>query len=120
MVEALRRQRIDVAGYDFLVVVNPDPSSPEGGASYPGSAPPWYIYLGNFSTWTTPLTQANLTSIANAAYHHEIGHYWGWRHDWTCMYEGPFISEPALFGWTDTGGDGTPEIIDPTPYGTGP
>ena len=23
-----------------------------------------------------------------------------------------------LFGWSDTDGDGVPEIIDPTPYGT--
>lgn len=120
VVDALRRQRVDTDGYDFLIVVNPDPAVSEGGISYPGSAAPYYIYMGNFSAWTTTLTQANLTAIANAAYHHEIGHYWGWHHDWSCMNAGPFITNPALFGWTDTDGDGIAEIVDPTPYGMAP
>jgi hypothetical protein len=120
VVDTLRRRRIDVDGYDFLVVVNPDPDVTEGGGSYPGSAAPYYIYMGNFNAWTAPLTQADLTAIARASYHHEIGHYWGWQHDWSCMNDGPFITNPELFGWTDTDGDGVPEIIDSTPYGTSP
>jgi hypothetical protein len=27
------------------------------------------------------------------------------------------MTDPVLYGWTDTDGDGIPEIIDPTPYG---
>jgi hypothetical protein len=120
IVRDLRREHIHVDDYDFLVVVNPDPTIVEGGRAYPGSTAPYYIYMGNFNAWITPLTQADLTLIARSIYHHEIGHYWGWQHGWSCMNEGPFITNPELFGWTDTDEDGVAEIIDSTPYGTSP
>lgn len=117
VVRNLRRERIDVDDYDFLVVVNPDPEGTEGGKAYTDTLAPYYIYV---NTRTTLLTQADLTATAVTAYHHELGHHWGWEHDWSCMNDGPFTTNPVLFGWTDTDGDGVPEIIDPTPYGTAP
>jgi hypothetical protein len=117
VVDALGRRGIDVDGYDILVVMNPDPDGTEGGISDPGTPAPYYIYV---NTRPTLLTQADLTAIAETAYHHELGHYWGWKHDWTCAYDGPFITDPSLFGWTDTDDDGVAEIIDSTPYGRVP
>lgn len=112
-----------VSAFDFVVAINPNPGIDEGGASYPGSSPPYFIYLGNFGKWRTTLTPADFASLAHAAYHHELGHYWGWEHDWTPECGGgspfsPFITAPILFGWEDTDGDHIPEILDPRPYGT--
>lgn len=110
---------LDVSDFDFVVVLNIDPNSSEGGRSHPGTPAPYFVYMGNFSNWQTSLTSAEFASIARAAYHHEIGHYWGWQHDWTCGNPGPFITAPVLFGWIDTDGDGVPEILDSSPYGRG-
>jgi hypothetical protein len=59
---------------------------------------------------------------------HEAFHHFGYpgTHDWPCT-EGLRVDAsdccgsseiPALLlGWTDTDGDGIPELVDPTPYG---
>jgi hypothetical protein len=58
---------------------------------------------------------------------HELAHVLGWQHTWplgsgsggaTCDWNNENPTWPTLlFGWTDTDGDGVPEILDPTPYG---
>jgi hypothetical protein len=62
-----------------------------------------------------------LRSIASAVYDHEVGHIWGWEHEWDrgaeCSGCFLFITPAALFGWTDTNGDGIPEILSDSPYG---
>jgi hypothetical protein len=118
---------VDALDFDFVVAINPDPAIIEGGRADVGTAAPHFVYMGNFGPWSNELTAANFTSIARAAYHHEIGHHWGWRHDWVVSCGGlvveplapfvPFITAPVLFGWEDTDGDGVPEILDSTPYG---
>ena len=82
------------------------------------------IYVGNYSHWTTPLRAQDWRKIAWTTFHHEVAHQWGWVHDWspTCGgtrlgYE-PFLAAPVLFGWEDVDGDGVPEILDDTPYGS--
>jgi hypothetical protein len=108
-------------GYDFVVVLNPDPDRPEGGFAAFGTAAPHFVYMGNYGSWSSPLSGAAFVNVAAAAYHHEIGHHWGWRHDWTDCADAsawsPFITAPVLFGWEDTDGDGIPEILDTAPYG---
>ena len=64
------------------------------------------------------LPESRFTGLAYAAYHHEIGHVWGWEHEWSDpfdLYMG-FITDASLFGWLDIDGDGLPEILDETPY----
>ena len=64
------------------------------------------------------LNAAMLDSLAQTLYHHEIGHVMGWSHHWRGGPAGTrIITNPALFGWTDTDGDSIPEMADPTPYG---
>ena len=58
---------------------------------------------------------------------HELAHALGWQHVWplglgsggaTRDWNSENPTWPTLlFGWTDTDGDGVPEILDPTPYG---
>jgi hypothetical protein len=58
---------------------------------------------------------------------HEMSHLFGMMDSWPFQPEG--LTRPdgspgddwipyAMFGWTDTDGDGIIEILDPTPYGT--
>ncbi len=58
---------------------------------------------------------------------HELAHAMGWQHEWPIGDGGTATTREwvngiqlwpvLLFGWTDTDGDGIPEILDPTPYG---
>jgi hypothetical protein len=61
-------------------------------------------------------------------FNHELIHSYGWMHWWPTgdgsparqfgMAENMQVDLPVLmFGWTDVDGDGTIEILDPTPYG---
>jgi hypothetical protein len=126
---ALARLGRSIAGYDFVISINVDPSRTEGG--FAAGRTPAFIYMGNIGPFKAPLRMADVTQIAGAVYYHEVAHHWGWpgTHDWTnggCQanagWEGvnpltkPFLP-PLLFGWEDLDGDGVPEILDQTPYG---
>ena len=115
---ALQRQGTNTAGYDFVVSINIEPSRSEGGFATPGSTP-GFIYMGNFGNWNAPLSASQVSSVVRAVYHHEIAHHWGWpgTRDWSCSAASNFITQPVLLGWEDVDGDGTPEILDQTPYG---
>lgn len=107
--------------YDLIVVMDPDPANPAGGFAFFGGN---WAYIGWFlggSDGFVTLTESDLGFLARALYHHEVGHAWGWEHSWdgnNLSYNGPLIVNPILFGWTDTDGDGIPEILDDTPYGS--
>jgi hypothetical protein len=118
--EAAVRKGLPVDGYEFIVSIDIDPSRSQGGFAGQNG----FIYMGNYSRWSRPLTPAEWINVANAVYHHEVAHHWGWpgSHDWSRECGGqstsrPFIVSPVLFGWTDLDGDNIPEILDPTPYG---
>jgi hypothetical protein len=124
----LRRNGIATDGYDFVAVINLDPDRGEGGFALDAEG---FIYMGNFSHWNRPLNEHDWRIVANAVYHHEVAHHWGWQHGWAappgaagfsaseCRNDPdrPFIVPPVLFGWEDVDGDGVPEILDTTPYG---
>jgi hypothetical protein len=122
---ALEPTGMSTSGYDFVVVINLAPGMAEGGFATVGDASPHFVYIGNLGRWAAAPTSEQLAMVAGSAYHHEIGHHWGWQHDWTptCgdyVPFAPFITGPILFGWEDTDGDGVPEILDATPYGRVP
>lgn len=117
---ALALAGTSTSGYDVVAAINIDPDTSEGGFSVAGQ--PAFVYMGNYSHWSSRPSEAGFYGIARATYHHEVGHHWGWAHQWTPWCGGtppfdPFITAPVLFGWEDTDGDGVPEILDPTPYG---
>lgn len=109
-----------VDDYEIIAVMDIDPANASGGFAFFGGS---FAYIGYFSLpdpGFVNLTAEHMASTTRALYHHEIGHSWGWEHNWDnggLTYRGPLIVNPRLFGWTDTDGDGVPEIQDPTPYG---
>ena len=118
---ALSAKGIDVSGFDFVATLNPEQGDPAGGGkAFLGGGAPHFVYYGTGRTLTSG---SDFDSAAATLYHHEIGHHWGWQHDWTPSCGGyvpsyrPFITDPVLFGWEDTDRDGVPEILDSTPYG---
>lgn len=114
----LAEDGMDRNEFDILVLLDIDYDVNAGGfASFRGR----FVGMG----WiygdqvARELNRENLMGIANAIYHHEIGHVWGWEHEWA-IPEGVnagFITVPVLFGWHDMDGDGVPEILDSNPYG---
>ena len=114
------QEGISADRFDIIISINIDPAELEG-----GFASGAFVYVGNYTPWEGPLTARDMYWIASTAYHHEVGHVWGWpgTHDWSGSCGGtdlgfkPFIVPPILFGWEDVDGDGVPEILDTTPYG---
>ena len=103
--------------YDLVIVLDLDADRLSGGFASPGG----FVYMGwFFGSEAREITPSRAEILGFATYHHEVGHHWGWEHEWTGgerVPGSPFITAPSLFGWTDTDGDGVPEILDPTPYG---
>ncbi len=118
--EVLISRGIVLKNYDLIVVMDMDPAHPAGGFAFLGGT---WSYIGYFFAGDpgfVMLPDELLRSVARALYHHEVGHAWSWEHEWdpaSTTYSGPMIVNPRLYGWTDTDGDGVPEILDNTPYG---
>jgi len=109
----LSNQGIDRNTHDILVVMDLDPDNPAGGW---GDWASRTAHLGWIYDDSRDLSEKNFFGMAYAVYHHEIGHIWGWEHNWGDDPEEVFITNPELFGWTDYDNDGTIEIIDPKPF----
>jgi len=116
---AAEEKGLQTASFQFIVAINIDSARSEGG--FAGAE--GFVYMGNYGRWSRPLAAAEWVNVANAVYHHEVAHHWGWpgTHDWARCASGPtdspFIVPPILFGWEDVDGDSVPEILDRTPYG---
>lgn len=103
--------------YDIIALVDLDTENPSGGFAVPEGE---FMKIGWFFNDETPktITTERMIDVAKAVYHHEIGHLWGWEHEWSdADTTEVFITKPSLFGWTDLDGDGVIEILDETPYG---
>ena len=106
--------------FDMFLSIDLQPGVPRGGFAFMGGE---FAHMGCFfgggcqTGSPINLDATILQQVAFAMYQHEVGHLWGWEHGWSECSCRPFITVPALFGWTDVDGDGVPEIIDPTPYG---
>jgi hypothetical protein len=111
--------------FDIFVSLNLDAQNISGGwANYGGN----FVYMGYYFSQTTFADlsksagggKSQLFWIGKSIYDHECGHIFGWEHEWTGMGSNlrpdDLITDPSLYGWIDTDGDGVPEIMDPTPY----
>lgn len=112
--------------FDIFVSLDLDPQHPSGGFANGGGGN--FVYMGyyfsqaNFADLTTrgAYSQSKLFWLGKSIYDHECGHLFGWEHEWTpnwILRADGLITDPVLYGWTDTDGDGVAEILDLTPYG---
>lgn len=114
-----KRRGIATESYQLTMSIDMNPVKQAGGSADPVNRS---IYMGRFFLSTTMLTDREWRMVANAAYHHEVAHHWGWDHDWapSCGRGGdgyrPFIAPPVLFGWESRDGSGIPEILSNQPY----
>lgn len=112
--ELAQERALNLNDYDVYLWMDLDVDHPGGG---------WGAWEGRIAkvNWIyendPELTQSNFNGLGYAAYHHEIGHVWGWEHEWSDPYWTlDFITHPDLFGWTDLNGDGVVEINSPNAY----
>jgi uncharacterized protein (TIGR03437 family) len=117
IISFLTSKGYSASDFDVYVSLSLDPSHPAGGFESGN-----FIFMGYYfgaANYVT-LDAGTLLDLAGSVYDHEMGHVFGWEHEWTPNYPAASpnpITDPILYGWRDTDGDGTPEIIDPTPYG---
>ena len=125
----------DTAAYDFTMQIDldvkggwgvhesPELMGPGGGFALNGCGAD--SKLGVVNIWSSLADPTNLQGALVMDFNHELSHLFGmmddypWKPGTKPNGEGfqdwiPYV----MFGWTDTDGDGVPEIIDSTPYGT--
>jgi hypothetical protein len=81
---------------------------------------------GDINIWSSSPESVGPLGGLTMDFNHELSHLFGMMDDWPFNNQviGPEGANAndwipyTMFGWTDTDGDGIPEIIDPTPYGT--
>jgi hypothetical protein len=119
----LESQGASVDDYDAFMVldINAGPPSDNtyGWCCYSNHRLIWGEYAGDYDV--TESEGADWVALDGAfwvGFMHEMGHWHGWDHEWAgATKPDRLITAPALYGWTDTDGDGIAEILDPTPYG---
>jgi len=103
--------------YDIIAFIDLNQNEPSGGFAVRKNN---WVKMGWFYNIDEDkvLTAEKLRGIAYGVYHHEIGHLFGWDHEWSDAKEGDlFITHPKLFGWEDINNNGIIEIFDDSPYG---
>ena len=126
----------DTSAYDFTMQIDldvkggwgvheaPDLMEPGGGFALNGCGAD--SKMGVINVWSSVTSPGNLQGGLVMDFNHELSHLFGMMDDWPYKqgvpgpdgtFDGDWIPY-VMFGWTDTDGDGVPEIIDPTPYGT--
>ncbi len=82
--------------------------------------------FGDVNIWSSIADSSSVEGALVMDYNHELSHLFGMMDNWPAILgvpgpDGSNIDDwipYVIFGWTDSDGDGIPEIIDPTPYGT--
>ena len=128
----------DPAAYDFVMQIDLDRnatysarnvSKDKGGLEPGGGLALEACGTGKFgpiNIWSSVTDSSSLLGGLVMDFNHELSHMFGMMDDWpaTLGIPGPSGTTAddwipyVMFGWTDTDGDGVPEILDATPYGT--
>lgn len=125
----------DTTAYDFTMQIDLDVKGGWGVHENPGFMEPGGGFALNgcgvdlkvptINVWSSVSDPHNLQGGLVMDLNHELSHLFGMLDDYPWKQgvgpDGNGIQDwipYVMFGWTDTDGDGVPEIIDPTPYGT--
>ena len=128
----------DPAAYDFLMQIDLDANGTlanrhfagllesGGGIALQGCGVGNVKYDTIINIWSSASVASDVEGELIMDFNHELSHLFGMEDTWPYIHStaGPDGTTVAdwipyvMFGWTDTDGDGIPEILDPTPYGT--
>ena len=125
----------DPSKYDFTMQIDLDAQAQYSTRNFPGVMEPGGGFaleacgtgkFGAINIWSSVTTAGNVQGDLAMDFNHELSHMFGMMDDYpyTPGVAGPNGTQAddwipyTMFGWTDTDGDGVPEIIDSTPYGT--
>jgi len=124
----------DPSAYDFLMQIDLDANGtlanryfsdylePGGGVALQGCGAE--NKFGIVNIWSS-VADSSVVGGLVMDFNHELSHLFGMVDNWPYVSaagpDGMIIDDwipYVMFGWTDSDGDGIPEIIDSTPYGT--
>jgi hypothetical protein len=126
----------DPASYDFVMQIDLDSNGTYSSNNFPGVMEPGGGFalqacdtcgkFGAINIWSSVPDILALPGGLTMDFNHELSHMFGMMDDWPFLAgsTGPVGSVAddwipyVMFGWTDTDGDGIPEILDATPHGT--
>ncbi len=125
----------DPSAYDFLMQIDLDANATlekryfskilesGGGVALQGCGAA--TKFGIINIWSTVAVSSDVEGTLEMDFNHELSHLFGMLDNWPFIQavgsDGRIMDDwipYVMFGWTDTDGDGIPEINDPTPYGT--
>jgi hypothetical protein len=125
----------DPAAYDFLMQIDLDVNGTFGTRNYPGLIEAGGGLAlnacggsksGATNIWSSVTDAREVQGGLTMDFNHELSHMFGMMDDWPYRQGvagpgGSIIDDwipYVMFGWSDADGDGIPEILDSTPYGT--
>jgi hypothetical protein len=125
----------DPSTYDFTMQIDLDAQATVSTSQFPGTIEPGGGLaleacgtgkFGAINIWSSVPNAAEVQGGLVMDFNHELSHMFGMMDDWPYLRgaagpAGSVIDDwipYVMFGWTDTDGDGIPEILDTTPYGT--
>jgi hypothetical protein len=126
----------DPAAYSFVMQIDLDNSGAFIAKNAPGAMEPGGGFalvacdtgakFGVINIWSSVADASSVQGGLVMDFNHELSHMFGMMDDWPFTPGGPGPAGTTaddwipyvMFGWTDTDGDGVPEILDTTPYGT--
>lgn len=126
------------AKYDFLMQIDMDSQvnlanryfpgllSAGGGIALQGCGNGDVKYNTIINIWSSISAASSVENGLIMDFNHELSHLFGMEDSWAYLRnipgpDGLTVDDwipYVMFGWTDTDGDGIPEIQDPTPYGS--
>jgi hypothetical protein len=125
---------VDPAPYDFIIQIDLDAHNTigqsewkgileaGGGIALQGCGPNSF---GAANIWSVVSNAAEVRGVLVMDFNHEFSHLFGMMDSWPftsgTLYDGTALDDWIpydMFGWSDADGDGVPEILDTTPYGS--